>query len=104
MAIASSCDVSQRNALSIMSILYDWTNKKKASFSDFERDPRFLKLCEQLAGRSEVFDKFRHHSHGDLATILGLTGDDEAAKLVSTLTLDQMIKVGQKKKNKEKKK
>lgn len=29
----------------------------------------------------------------DLGTVLGITGDDEAARLISNLTLPQMIKV-----------
>lgn len=30
---------------------------------------------------------------GDLATVLGVTGDDEAAKLISSASLSQMVRV-----------
>lgn len=93
LTIATSHDISRKNALHIMSVLSDWMNKKKANLSDFEKDPRFLKLCAQVAERPQLLDKYKEHNHGDLGTILGLTGDDEAAKLITTFSLDQMIKV-----------
>lgn len=29
----------------------------------------------------------------DLSTVLGITGDDEAAKLISSISMSQMVKV-----------
>lgn len=61
--------------------------------SDFETDPRFLKLCRVLAkGINPKANKLELRSE-DLSTILTVTADDEAAKLVESITLSQMVKV-----------
>lgn len=77
---------------------------------EFENDTRFTKLC-RLLGRTVNFGKNGNNGNGnnnnlmkspkkiagfrtdDLNTVLGVTGDDEAAKLVASITLPQMVKV-----------
>lgn len=83
------------------------------NLNEFENDARFTKLCRILGrsvpntaassatsstGKIDVnlgrptkrVNGFRTE---DLNTVLGVTGDDEAAKLVSSITLPQMVKV-----------
>lgn len=73
-----------------MSILADWASSGKVKLMEFEADSRFLKLCRML-GKGEK--KAKENLFSDLSTVLGITGDDEAAKLISTISLPQMIKV-----------
>lgn len=79
--------------------------------SDFENDSRFNKLCRLLGravtNKSGVNNTLHVDSNAksrnekkisgihteDLNVVLGVTGDDEAAKLVATITLPQMVKV-----------
>jgi len=73
-----------------VSTLADWASTSRVKLSEFEADPRFLKLCrmlgkENLNGKNNLFS--------DLSTVLGITGDDEAAKLISSISLPQMVKV-----------
>ena len=63
---------------------------------DFESDPRFISLCQQLnTPQKKTIPKGNENltSLNDLSTVLGVTGEDEAAKLVSNITVPQMIKV-----------
>lgn len=53
-------------------------------------DPRFLKLCRML-GKENT--KGKGNLFSDLSTVLGITGDDEAAKLISSISMSQMVKV-----------
>jgi hypothetical protein len=96
LSIAEDPQMSRRHALRIVSQLADWTNSGRAKLADFEADIRFVKLC-RLLGRglphgSQNFEK-EAAGIGDLAVVLGVTGDDEAAKLVAGVSLSQMIKV-----------
>lgn len=84
-----------------MSILAEWSSINKAKLSEFENDIRFTKLCRVL-GRSvnlrsgndnKMAKKISGFKTDDLNTVLGVTGDDEAAKLVASITLPQMVKV-----------
>jgi hypothetical protein len=73
---------------------------------EFENDPRFTKLCRVL-GRSvnlrngnnnnnntgRTANKISGFRTDDLNIVLGVTGDDEAAKLVATITVPQMVRV-----------
>ncbi|XP_046435074.1 FAST kinase domain-containing protein 4 isoform X1 [Neodiprion virginianus] len=93
LSIAGNEKISQRDGLNIMSILSEWINAKTITPADFEKDPRFLSLCKQLAGQAEQSTISKPHEHGDLKTVLSLAGDDEAAKLISTLSLAQMTQV-----------
>lgn len=75
----------------------DWTAEKKIQLSDFEADSRFLKMCRILS------KDFQSSSiMGDLATVLGVTGDDEAAKLISSASLGQMVRILEKLSSKRK--
>lgn len=73
----------------------EWSTKGKIKLSEFETDPRFLKLCKILTKGvySNRQNKFNNNQSEDLSTILNITADDEAAKLVSSITLPQMVKV-----------
>jgi hypothetical protein len=98
LSMADSPQLSRRYALRIVSQLADWTTSGRAKLSDFEADTRFVKLC-RLLGRglpqsSQSFGK-ETSGMGDLAVVLGVTGDDEAAKLVAGLSLNQMIRVSE---------
>lgn len=98
LSIAEEQHVSRRHALRIVSQLADWTTSGRAKLADFEADNRFVKLC-RLLGRglphgSQNFEK-EAAGFGDLAVVLGVTGDDEAAKLVAGISLDQMIRVSE---------
>lgn len=73
-----------------MSTLADWASSGRVKLSEFEADPRFLKLCKMLGKDNQ---KGKDNLFGDLSTVLGITGDDEAAKLISTISLPQMVKV-----------
>lgn len=70
----------------------------RVNLSEFENDSRFIKLC-RILGRSVVNNKpnVSKKSNGfrtdDLTTVLGVTGDDEAAKLIGSISLPQMVKV-----------
>lgn len=78
-----------------MSILADWSTTGKVKLTDFESDPRFIRLCRVLTKgsvNSKSKNSFTSRSE-DLSTILSVTADDEAAKLVGSITLSQMVKV-----------
>lgn len=75
----------------MLSTLTDWSTNDKAKLSDFESDTRFIKMCRVL-GRP-IKSKEKPETLGDLSVVLGITGDDEAAKLISSIQLPQMIKV-----------
>jgi hypothetical protein len=96
LSVADAPQLSRRYALRIVSQLADWTTSGRAKLSDFEADTRFVKLC-RLLGRglphsSRSFEK-ETSGMGDLAVVLGVTGDDEAAKLVAGVSMNQMIRV-----------
>lgn len=76
--------------LKAVSLLADWANSGKVKLSEFETNPKFLKLCRML-GKENTNVKTNLFS--DLSTVLGITGDDEAAKLISSISLPQMVKV-----------
>ena len=85
-----------------MSILAEWSSIGKTKLSDFESDPRFIRLC-RLLGRTNnktgqayepKNEDFRtKYKTEDLNTVLSVTGEDEAAKLITNITLPQMVKV-----------
>lgn len=83
--------VSRKHALKVLSTLTDWSTNDKAKLSDFESDTRFIKMCRVL-GRP-IKSKEKPETLGDLSVVLGITGDDEAAKLISSIQLPQMIKI-----------
>lgn len=77
----------------MVSVLSEWSSSNKVKISDFEKDPRFLKLCRILARTPASQAMSSLTMAEDLSTVLGITGDDEAARLISNLSLPQMIKV-----------
>ncbi|CAH2085882.1 unnamed protein product [Euphydryas editha] len=85
--------VSRRHALKMVSVLSEWSSSNKVKISDFEKDPRFLKLCRILARTPAGQAMSSLTMAEDLSTVLGITGDDEAARLIANLSLMQMIKV-----------
>ncbi|CAH2981610.1 unnamed protein product [Chilo suppressalis] len=93
LVVAENSIVSRRHALKMVSVLSDWSNSNKVKISDFEKDPRFLKLCRILARTTTTHAMSSMTMAEDLGTVLGITGDDEAARLITNLTLPQMIKV-----------
>ncbi|CAK1543782.1 unnamed protein product [Leptosia nina] len=93
LSVAENPVVSRRHALKMVSILSEWSSSNKVKLSDFEKDSRFLKLCRILA-RTQSSDSLSSLTMAeDLSTVLGITGDDEAARLIGNLSLPQMIKV-----------
>lgn len=103
LAVADVTKVNRKQALKIVSILAEWSSIKKVNLSDFENDSRFVELCsllgrtgsQRMAGnnRTTVASKATELQGDDLQTVLGITANDEAAKLIAGLTLPQMIKV-----------
>ncbi|CAG9120764.1 unnamed protein product [Plutella xylostella] len=91
--VAENAIVSRRHALKMVSILSEWSSSNKVQISDFEKDPRFLKLCRILARTPTAHAMSSLNVADDLSTVLGITGDDEAARLITNLTLPQMVKV-----------
>lgn len=93
LSIAEEPQVSRRHALRIVSQLADWTTSGRAKLADFEADNRFVKLCRLLGRGLPHGSQKEAAGFGDLGVVLGVTGDDEAAKLVAGISLNQMIKV-----------
>ncbi|KAM3956288.1 LOW QUALITY PROTEIN: FAST kinase domain-containing protein 4 [Aphomia sociella] len=93
LVVAENSVVSRRHALKMVSVLSEWSSNNKVKLSDFEKDPRFLKLCRILARTPTTQAMTSLTMAEDLSTVLGITGDDEAARLISNLTLPQMVKV-----------
>lgn len=91
-----------KKSLQIVSILAEWTSIDRAKLTEFENDARFTKLCRML-GRAvknnnnnssgNINRRLENFRNADLDTVLGVTGDDEAAKLVASITVEQMVKV-----------
>ncbi|VEN53247.1 unnamed protein product [Callosobruchus maculatus] len=97
LSVSEGSGVSRRHALKVVSILADWAMSGKVNLKDFEADPRFIRLCRILTKGSFNNQKSLKPpvaaQSEDLSTILGVTADDEAAKLVECITLPQMVKV-----------
>ncbi|XP_053658173.1 FAST kinase domain-containing protein 3, mitochondrial [Anopheles marshallii] len=102
LAVADMTKMNRKQALKIVSILAEWSSIKKATLSDFESDSRFVELCSMLGrsggqrtngGNRTAPSKMIELQGDDLQTVLGITANDEAAKLIAGLTLPQMIKV-----------
>lgn len=111
----SNAALTRRHALRIVSILAEWTSTNRVKLSEFENDNRFLRLCRllgknvmsteggdmaQTSNASNTVVKsntFSSNSNSfraeDLNTVLSVAGDDEAAKLIASISLPQMVKV-----------
>lgn len=53
-------------------------------------DQRFVKVC-RILGRAN--DGKNNESMADLSVVLGVTADEQAAKLISSISLPHMVKV-----------
>ena len=90
-------------ALKIVSVLAEWHSLDRVKLEEFENDSRFVKLCKILGNAPEPRSGKRPRSsfngapasyrNEDLNTVLSVTGDDEAAKLISNVNLPQMVKI-----------
>lgn len=98
-------------ALKIVSVIAEWHSVDRIKLEEFENDARFIKLCKILGNaaetRSNVPGKRNRtgfippgtspgqpsYRNEDLNTVLSVTGDDEAAKLISNVNLTQMVKI-----------
>lgn len=79
-----------------MSVLSNWTSDGKIKIGDFEKDPRFLRLCKILTknyASKSVKNIQPALSNNDLSTILNITADEEAAKIITDLSISQMLRV-----------
>lgn len=79
----------------------------RVKLAEFENDTRFLRICRMLgrtiskngsqpaAVSNNVNNQKRISGFrtDDLNTVLGVAGDDEAAKLIASISLPQMVKV-----------
>ncbi|XP_044764184.1 FAST kinase domain-containing protein 4 [Coccinella septempunctata] len=92
LSVSNGEGVSRRLALKIVSVLADWTSSKKIRLNDFENDYRFIKLCKVLT-RIQKPERYAASKSEDLSTVLSVTADEEAAKLIQTVTLIQMVKI-----------
>lgn len=77
----------------------EWSSINRVQLVDFENDPKFIKLC-RLLGRAvskpnenSFPKKITGFRTDDLNTVIGVAGDDEAAKLVASISIPQMIRV-----------
>lgn len=68
----------------------NWANEGKVQLSDFEMDQRFVKVC-RILGRTH--NGKNNEGMADLSVVLGVTADEQAAKLISSISLPQMVKV-----------
>lgn len=100
--IPSQSKISRKQALKIVSILAEWSSIQKVVLTDFENDSRFLQLCNVLGrtnnrnngSKAQIRPAMASSLQvDDLQTVLGVTANDEAAKLIAGLTMPQMIKV-----------
>lgn len=103
-------------ALKIVSVIAEWHSVDRIKLDEFENDSRFVRLCKILgnatADRSAPATGGKRASSNrttfggspgqpnpttyrneDLNTVLSVTGDDEAAKLISNVNLTQMVKI-----------
>uniref|UniRef100_A0A1I8PS97 RAP domain-containing protein n=1 Tax=Stomoxys calcitrans TaxID=35570 RepID=A0A1I8PS97_STOCA len=98
--------LTRTQALRIVSILAEWSTMNRVKLNEFENDSRFLKVCRMLGrtvpkngngnGGGEGVNAQKRISGfrtDDLNTVLGVAGDDEAAKLIASISLPQMVKV-----------
>lgn len=94
LAISQTSILTKKQILKIVTLMAEWSVQGKASISKYEADPRFVALCQNL-GRSpkRVSALSAAQNEGDLSLVLGVTGDDEAAKMIYSISLPQMIKV-----------
>ncbi|KAJ6638627.1 FAST kinase domain-containing protein 4, partial [Pseudolycoriella hygida] len=102
LSVAESQPVlTRQQALKIVSILAEWSSINRAKLSEFENDARFIKLCRQIgrpvpkvnAATQANARKISGFRTDDLNMVMGIAGDDEAAKLIASISVSQMVKV-----------
>lgn len=95
LSISDGVGVSRKHALKVMSVLADWCATGKAKLSDFEADSRFIRLCRVLTKGAYLKNQNQKITakSEDLSTVMNVAADDEAAKLVGSISLGQMVKV-----------
>lgn len=96
LSISDGNGVSRKHAFKVLSVLAEWMSRGRVKLADFESDHRFIRLCKILTKGAVVTKPMKTtlaSRSEDLATILSVTADDEAAKLVASITLPQMVKV-----------
>lgn len=90
--------LNQQNAMSILTKLSVWTASNKANVKTFESDYRFLKLCRILSkapkanSMQNVIQREQQKSF-ELEMVLSIAGDDEASKIIQSLSLPQKVRV-----------
>lgn len=92
LSIADESGISRKRSLRVVSLLAEWSSIGKVELSDFNTDPRFIKLCKILTKRIGPRKIFTPQNE-DLSTIINITADDEAAKLITSISLSQTVKV-----------
>lgn len=98
LSLQEKSPLERKHALKIVSKLAEWSSEQKIKMSDFESDHRFIKICSAL-GRPITKSQRQNHQSNDkdfkseLNTVLGVAGDDEAARLIASISLPQMVKV-----------
>lgn len=95
LAISEGVGVSRKHALKVMSVLADWCAVGRAKLTDFEGDQRFIRLCRVLTKGAYLKGQNQRVAakSEDLSTVMNVAADDEAAKLVGSISLGQMVKV-----------
>lgn len=98
LSLQEKSHLERKHALKIVSKLAEWSSEKKINMSDFETDQRFIKICSALGRPITKSQRQNPQLHkktftSELNTVLGVAGDDEAARLIGGLTLPQMVKV-----------
>lgn len=72
----------------MVATLSDWLGEGKIKSSEFEKDKRFISICQVLGSNI-----MRNKVGLDLSTVLNVANDDEAAKQISGISHEQRIKV-----------
>lgn len=88
------------NALRIVSILSEWERELKINLSQFQYDPRYMKICRLLnpskeykIGSKKDGDTAKSYSTNDLSLVMDVASENEAAKLIACIQLPQMVQV-----------
>lgn len=94
----SERNLNQQNAMAIVTKLSTMTVSKEADVKDFESDYRFLKICKILSRLDSAKDTKsiiykEQQKSAELDMVLSIAGDDEASRIVESLSLPQKVKV-----------
>lgn len=98
LSLQENSPLERKHALKIVSKLAEWSSEKKINMSDFESDHRFIKICSALGrpitkSQRQNPQNNKRDFRSELNTVLGVAGDDEAARLIASISLPQMVKV-----------